>query len=78
MKPYFLALLLAGCATDQALVSHAPSTEVDKVVAVRCVKPEEIPAIPATAMPSVLAPRIQGTRHRDAISSTRPINASLR
>jgi hypothetical protein len=47
-----VVVLLTGCAIDPALVSHAPSIAVHDVVAVRCVKPEEIPALPKTAMPA--------------------------
>lgn len=46
------SLLLTACATDAALVKEAPPpSEIKVVIRIPCVKPEDIPRVPPTAMP---------------------------
>lgn len=45
-----LAVLLAGCATTQEPIVRTETREVRVPVLVRCVKPEDIPAAPKSAM----------------------------
>lgn len=50
---FSLSLLLTACATtDVPLVKEAPPpNEVKVIIRTSCVKPEDIPPIPSTAMP---------------------------